>query len=132
MKIFRSKQTKQVDITSISEKASLEGKLESSGSLIISGSFKGSIRSSTLDICKDGRVNGSIEANNVAIGGYFEGELVCSGHLKIAKTGTVKGRVAYGALSVELGGLLDAEVFQLESADTKLIPFQRKKIHSDN
>ena len=131
MKIFGSKQTKPVDITNISEKASLEGKLESSGTLIISGSFTGSIRSSTLDICRDGKVNGGIEADNVSIGGYFEGELVCSGLLTIAKTGKVRGRAAYGSLSVETGGLLDAEVFQLESANTKLIPFQPKGIHSD-
>jgi cytoskeletal protein CcmA (bactofilin family) len=131
MKIFRSKETMPVDITNISEKARLEGKLESAGTLIISGSFKGSIKSRTLDICIDGRVNGSIEANTVTIGGYFEGELACSGLLTIAKTGTVKGRVAYGTLSVELGGLLDAEVFQLESKDTKLVPFHPKGVHSD-
>jgi cytoskeletal protein CcmA (bactofilin family) len=131
MKIFRSKQTMSADITNISERARLEGKLESAGTLIISGSFTGSIKSSTLDICKDGRVNGSIKANNVTIGGYFEGELACSGLLTIAKTGTVRGRVAYGTLSVELGGLLDAEVFQLESKDTKLVPFHPKGVHSD-
>jgi hypothetical protein len=43
----------------------------------------------------------------------------------------VKGRLAYGALSVELGGLLEAEIFQLESTDTKLIPFDRKKPHTE-
>ena len=61
---------------------------------------------------------------------YFEGELACSDLLTIAKTGTVKGKLAYGALSVELGGLLEAEIFQLESTDTKLIPFERKKPHT--
>lgn len=131
MKIFGSKQSKAVDISIISEKTSLEGKLESSGILTISGSFTGSISSSTLDICKDGLANGRTEANNVTIGGYFEGELACSGLLTIAKTGTVRGRVAYGTLSVELGGLLDAEVFQLESKDTKLVPFHPKGVHSD-
>ena len=74
---------------------------------------------------------GTIEAENVIIAGYFEGELACSGLLTIAKTGTVKGRVAYGTLLVELGGVLDAEVFQLESRDTKLVPFHPKGVHSD-
>ena len=123
--------TKTKDITIISEKSDLEGKLEMPGNVMIMGSFKGSIISSTLEIFKDGKAFGSIEAENVTIAGYFEGELACSGLLTIAKTGTVKGRVAYGALSVELGGLLDAEVFQLESTDTKLIPFDRKKPHTE-
>ena len=120
---------KSEDITIISETSSLEGKLEVAGSVIIQGSFKGSITSRTLEIFKDGKAFGIIEAENVTIAGYFEGELVCSGLLAIAEPGIVKGRVAYGALSVELGGLLDAEIFRLESTETKLIPFDRKKPH---
>lgn len=120
---------KSEDITIISETSSLEGKLEMAGSVIIQGSFKGSITSRTLEIFKDGKAFGTIEAENVTIAGYFEGELVCPGLLAIAEPGIVKGRVAYGALSVELGGLLDAEIFRLESTETKLIPFDRKKPH---
>ena len=120
---------KSEDITIISETSSLEGKLEMAGSVIIQGSFKGSITSRTLEIFKDGKAFGIIEAENVTIAGYFEGELVCSGLLAIAEPGIVKGRVAYGALSVELGGLLDAEIFRLESTETRLIPFDRKKPH---
>ena len=119
------------DITIISETSSLEGKLEMLGDLIIMGSFRGSINSRTLKILKDAKVVGNIEAENVAIAGYFEGEIACSGLLTIAGSGTVKGRVAYGALSVEFDGILDAEIFQLESTDTKLIPFDRKKPHTE-
>ena len=122
---------KSEDITIISETSSIEGKLEMPGSVIIMGYFKGSIISRSLEIFKDGKAFGSIQAKNVTIAGYFEGELTCSGLLTIAKSGTVKGRVAYGTLSVELGGLLDAEFFQLESMDTKLIPFHRKGVHAD-
>lgn len=123
--------TKTKDITIISEKSDIEGKLKMPGKVMILGSFTGSINSSTLEIFKDGKAVGTVEAENVIIAGYVEGELACSGLLTIAKTGKVKGRVAYGNLLVELGGLLDAEVFQLESTDTKLIPFDRKGVHSD-
>ena len=122
---------KPEDITIISETSSLEGKLKMPGNVIILGSFTGSIISRTLEIFKDGKAFGSIEAENVTIAGYFEGEIACSALLTIAKTGTVRGRVAYGTLSVELGGQIDAEVFQLESTDKKLIPFDRKKPHTE-
>ena len=122
---------KSEDITIISETSSLEGKLEVAGSVIIQGSFKGSITSRTLEIFKDGKAFGIIEADNVTIAGYFEGELVCSDLLTVAEPGIVRGRVACGALSVEDGGLLDAEIFRLESTDTKLIPFHRKGVHFD-
>jgi cytoskeletal protein CcmA (bactofilin family) len=131
MRKFEKMRIKSEDITIISETSSLKGELKMPGDVIIMGSFTGSIISRTLEIFKDGKAFGSIEAENVTIAGYFEGELACSGLLTIANTGTVKGRLAYGALSVELGGLLDAEVFQLESTGTKLIPFQRKGVHSD-
>jgi cytoskeletal protein CcmA (bactofilin family) len=123
--------SKTKDITIISEKSDIEGKLKMPGKVMILGSFTGSINSSTLEIFKDGRAVGNIEAENVIVAGYFEGELACSGLLTIAKTGTVKGRVAYGNLLVELGGLLDAEVFQLESRGTKLVPFHPKGVPSD-
>jgi len=123
--------TKTKDITIISEKSDLEGKLKMPGNVTILGSFTGSIISCTLEIFKDGKAFGSIEAEDVIIAGYFEGELACSGHLAITKTGTVRGRATYGTLLVELGGLVDAEIFQLESADTKLVPFHPKGVHSD-
>jgi cytoskeletal protein CcmA (bactofilin family) len=101
------------------------------GKVMILGSITGDINCNSLEIFKDGKAVGSIEAETVIVAGYVEGELACSGLLTIAKTGKVKGRVAYGNLLVELGGLLDAEVFQLESRDTKLVPFHPKGVHSD-
>ena len=123
--------TKDKDLTVISEKSEIEGKLKMPGKVMILGSFTGSIHCSSLEIFKDGKIVGTIEAENVIIAGYVEAELACSGLLTIAKTGTVKGRVAYGNLLVELGGLLEAEVFQLESRDTKLVPFHPTGVHSD-
>src|SRR5210317_1099066 len=122
MRKFGKMGIKSEDITIISEASSLEGKLEVQGNVLIQGSFRGGIISRTLEIFKDAKVFGNIEAEDVTIAGYFEGELACSGLLTIVESGTVKGSVAYVALSVERGGLLDAEIFQLESTDTKLIP----------
>ncbi len=127
MRKFGKMGIKSEDITIISEKSSLEGKLEVPGNVLIQGSFTGGLNCSTLEIFKDAKVVGNIEAEDVTIAGYFEGEMACSGLLTIVESGTVKGRVAYVALSVERGGLLDAEIFQLESTVTKLIPFDRKK-----
>ena len=131
MRKFEKMRIISEDITIISETSSLKGKLKMSGNVILMGSFTGSIISRTLEIFKDSKAFGSIEAEDVTIAGHFEGELACSGLLTIAKTGMVKGRVAYGTLLVELGGVLDAEVFQLESRDTKLVPFHPKGVHSD-
>lgn len=121
---MRSKKQK---ITLISEDASIEGELKVAESLVLLGSFKGDLESKTLEIGLNAKVIGSVEAANITISGYFEGELVCHSLLTIAKTARVKGKVAYGTLSVEPGGLIEAELFQFESMDTKLIPFYDPK-----
>lgn len=124
---MRSKPQK---ITLISEDCSIKGKLKVSEGLIILGSFEGDIESKTLEISLNGKVTGSAEAVNINISGYFEGELICHSLLTIAKTATVRGRVAYGTLTLESGGLVEAELFQFESMDTKLIPFYDPKRQS--
>jgi cytoskeletal protein CcmA (bactofilin family) len=120
------------EITVISENSSVEGELKASEAVIILGSFKGRIDSKTLEINPDGKVIASVEAVNITISGYFEGELVCHALLRIYKTATVKGKVAYGTLSVEPGSRIEAEVFQFESMDTKLVPFYTPKVQSEN
>ena len=117
-------------ITLISEDANIEGELKVSESLVLLGSFKGDIESKTLEIGLNAKVIGSVEAAKINISGYFEGELVCHSLLTIAKTAKVKGKVAYGTLSVEPGGMIEAELFQFESMDTKLIPFYNPKEQS--
>ena len=121
---MRSKKQK---ITLISEDASIEGELKVAESLVLLGSFKGDLESKTLEIGLNAKVIGSVEAANITISGYFEGELVCHSLLTIAKTARVKGKVAYGTLSVEPGGLIEAELLQFESMDNKLIPFYDPK-----
>ena len=121
---------KSAEIMVISDKSNFKGRLETPGTLTIFGLFTGRIKSGALEIVKDGKAFGAVEAESVTIAGYFEGEIACYGHLTIAKTATVKGRVAYGSLLVETGGLLDAEVFQLELLDRKLIPFHSQKAKS--
>ena len=122
---------KRAEITVISEKTSLKGKLKTPGTLNLVGSFEGDIKAGTCEIFKDGNALGSVEAENVTVAGHFEGEIICHNLLTIAKTAVVKGRVAYGTLTVESGGILEAEVFQFESGDTKLIPLDSKIVHAE-
>ena len=117
-----------IDATVISESCRLKGNVETSGTLTIAGSFEGIINCASLETCRDSRVKASVEVDNVTIGGFFEGDMVCNGRLTIARTGTVKGRISYGSLAIESGGLLEGYVSKLELRDTKLIPFRQVRI----
>lgn len=117
-----------IDATVISENCRLKGNVETQGTLTISGSFEGTINCTSLETCRDSRVRASVEVDNVTIGGFFEGDMVCSGRLTIARTGTVKGRISYGSLLIEPGGLLEGYVSKLELRDTKLLPFRQGRL----
>lgn len=122
--IKNSSQTKNVTMIGLSCK--LEGNFETPGTLIVNGSLTGVIKCNTLAIGKNARINANIEADDVSVGGSLEGDILCSGRLFIANTGQVKGRVSYGSLWIETGGLLEGYVTKkLESKETMLLPFKQ-------
>jgi cytoskeletal protein CcmA (bactofilin family) len=127
MKKLFKKPIQTEELTIIPENTTLEGQVEASGKVVVYGSFIGTVKCTVLEICKGGSVNAKAEVENAAIGGDFEGELFCSGRLRILSTGTAKGRLFYRSLFVELGGSLECSVSKLESEDKKLLPFQQKQ-----
>ena len=105
---------KPVETTIVSAGSTLEGNIETEGTLIIDGSMTGTIRCGSLEIMEDGNVDANVEAETVHVAGSFEGEMNCRGKLTFFRTGKVKGNVSYGTLSIESGGLLDGTASQLK------------------
>ncbi|MBE9521999.1 MAG: polymer-forming cytoskeletal protein [Deltaproteobacteria bacterium] len=130
MKKLFKKPIQTEELTIIPENTRLEGHVEASGKVVVYGSFIGTVKCSVLEICKGGSVNAKAEVETAAIGGDFEGEMVCNGRLCITSTGTAKGRLLYRTLFVELGGSLKCSVSKLESENTKLLSFQQKQNRS--
>jgi cytoskeletal protein CcmA (bactofilin family) len=122
-KLFR-KPSQTEEVTIIPESTTLKGHVEAMGKVVVYGSLTGTVRCRALEVCKGSSVNVKAEVDTAAIGGNFEGELICNGHLTIASTGTAKGRLLYRSLFVEEGGSLECSVAKLESEDAKLVPFQ--------
>jgi len=127
MKKLFKKPVQTDELTIIPENTKLEGHVEASGKMVVYGSFTGTVRCSVLEVCKGGSVNAKVEVETAAIGGDFEGEMVCNGRLSITSTGKAKGHLLYRSLFVELGGSLECSVSKLESEDAKLLPFQQKQ-----
>ena len=127
MKRLLKKPIQAEELTIIPENTKLKGHVEASGKVVVYGSLIGTVKCSVLEVCRGGSVNVKAEVETAAIGGDFEGELVCNGRLRITSTGTAKGRLLYRSLFVELGGSLECSVSKLESEDTKLLSFQQKQ-----
>ena len=107
---IRKSRIEKVDSTIIAENCSFEGSIETEGSLVVFGSVTGKIKCSGLDILKDGKVYADAEAENVSLGGYFEGEMICNWRLSVSRTGTVTGKTSYRMLSIEPKGLMEGSV----------------------
>ena len=112
-KLFKNPM-KSMETTLISASVRLEGSIEAEGTLIVEGSVRGTIKCTSLEILEKGRVDAKVEGENVTVAGDFEGEMVCSRKLSILRTGKVLGEIAYSALSIESGGLLDGTASQFK------------------
>ena len=118
--------SQQESVTIIAQSCKLEGSFETPGKLIVDGSLTGDLKCNTLEVGKNARINANIEADNIDVGGSLKGEIFCNGRLFIANTGEVKGRISYGSLLIETGGLLEGYIKRkLESEETKLLPHRQ-------
>lgn len=80
------------------------------GTLVVKGDVRGVIDGETMVIAAEGRAVATVRVVSMTIGGLFEGEAMVSGELVILSTGSCTGKVTCRTLTVEKGGLLNAEV----------------------
>ena len=98
------------NLSVIDKGLAIEGNIASNGSLIIKGSLKGRIDGESVVIAQDGYVCADTRVSNITIAGVFQGDITVAKDLIILSTGSCSGKVKCGNLTVESGGVLNAEV----------------------
>lgn len=88
----------------------IEGAVSGSGKLLIKGTVKGTLVGETIVIAEEGFVYADTKTSSITVGGIFEGTLRASGELIILSTGKCIGKVVCKEITVESGGILNAEV----------------------
>ena len=81
--------------------------------LVVEGRVEASMRSRDIRIAESGVFSGKAEIDVAEIRGQFEGEITVRKHLTVYSTGRVTGKILYGALTIEEGGVLSGEVGSL-------------------
>lgn len=81
--------------------------------LVVEGRVEASMRSRDIRIAESGVFSGKAEIDVAEIRGQFEGEITVRKHLTVYSTGRVTGKILYGALTIEEGGVLSGEVSSL-------------------
>lgn len=104
----------------ISETASIEGTINSSGAIDVAGLVKGPVYSKEIIVRETGSITGSIEADHVEIHGHMDGK-ISGDDIIIGGTGTVKGDIEFGNnLRTENGADIDGYIKKTNSSKSKL------------
>ena len=74
------------------------------------GYVEGNVAADTLLIHQSGQCYGTVKTESAEIRGTLQGDVVVKHLISIRDTGSVSGNVQYGALAMEPGGNLTAEV----------------------
>ncbi|MDP3285563.1 MAG: polymer-forming cytoskeletal protein [Desulfobacterales bacterium] len=101
---------KNSNISIFDSELSLKGAFSFKGRLIMKGSFEGTITGENLIIAEEGVVLAEINAENVTIGGQFEGYITALNEVVILSTGICSGKISCKSLVVETGGLLNGDI----------------------
>mgnify|MGYP002831690540 CR=1 FL=1 len=98
--------------TAISIGSTIEGRITSPNTIMVSGLVKGELNASEIVIEKEGSVCGSVFAEHLIIIGNFEGE-VSANKITIASSGSVKGDLSYKRVAIDDGAILDVNFHKI-------------------
>lgn len=94
----------------ISEDLTIEGDLLAGDSnLTISGTVTGDVTARAIDIRPEGKVTGTLSADQVTVGGKLSGRVTC-GDLTLEETARVEADLEVGALVSRKGATLTGRV----------------------
>lgn len=79
---------------------------------LINGNFDGELEARELVVDSSGVVAGKTQSQNMIIRGLLNADVKCHQLLSIAATGSVKGQIEYGELTIERGGKFEGTMKQ--------------------
>ncbi|MBF0117481.1 MAG: polymer-forming cytoskeletal protein [Desulfobacterales bacterium] len=88
----------------------IEGKISTTGRLIIKGKVSGTLFAENVVVAKEGSLKGDVKAHNINIAGFFDGNADVINEISVLSTGSCLGKVSCKKIDVEVHGVLNAEV----------------------
>ncbi|TET49244.1 MAG: hypothetical protein E3J58_05370 [Actinomycetota bacterium] len=116
-------------ITVIAEGVTVEGKINSPGSIRIDGTVKGELTADKeIVIGKEGKLDAIVKTKDAIIAGSFKGEMTASGEVEISSTGKFIGNLTQkdALLTISKGGLFKGQSI-IGSGNDAFKPVQEKK-----
>ena len=102
--------------TFLGEQTKFKGELDSTGPISVNGEFEGKLNSSgKIIVGQNGRVTGEVRGREVVVAGKVDGNITAGEILEIAKTGKVYGDLTGGKIVIEEGAVYRGKVAVSES-----------------
>ena len=97
----------------------LNGEIRTCDFLVVEGRVEAVLNDCRqIDIASSGQFKGSADIESADISGRFDGDLTVHGRLTVRATGRVFGKVKYGQLEVERGGIISGTLESLPEASS--------------
>jgi cytoskeletal protein CcmA (bactofilin family) len=84
--------------------------------LVVEGRVEATMVSRAIQIAAGGAFSGKVDVDIAEIHGEFKGELTARRKLVVHASGTVSGKIRYGKMQVNEGGVMSGDVGSLEGA----------------
>lgn len=102
---------------------SLNGEIRTCDTLVVEGRVEAVLQDcKNIEIMAPGEFKGAAEVDVADISGRFDGDLSCRQRLIVRAGGKVLGKIRYGQLEIERGGVLSGEVEVLPEAQIVQAP----------
>lgn len=89
----------------------LNGEIRTCDSLVVEGTVEAVLSDCrSVELAPTGQFKGSATIEVADISGRFDGELTVNGRLTVRATGKVLGKIHYGQLEIERGGIISGTV----------------------
>jgi len=82
--------------------------------LVVEGRVEATMVSRTIQIAEGGAFSGKVDVDLAEIHGEFKGELTARRKLVVHASGTVSGKIRYGKMQVNEGGVMSGDIGSLE------------------
>ena len=93
----------------VQEDTIIIGEIRNCRLIEVHGYVEGELSSEMVLVHNNGRLHGTIRTDSAEIHGTLQGYVFVNNLINVRSTGTVNGKVEYGQIAVEPGGILSAE-----------------------
>ena len=105
-----SNSRESLDETFLGREAAFKAELSFGGTLCIDGKFEGKINTSgTLIISKTGEIKADIQAETIICEGLVKGNIVASKRVELRPNSNIIGNIQSPSLNIEVGAKLDGK-----------------------